>query len=230
MHLSKKWQPDTFSIRWRGQIIAPESGEYTINTLSDDGTRLFINNRLIVESWQDQAPLIASGKIFLEAGKKYDVKLEYYENRIGAVVQLRWILPSEQKKAAIPLPEKTRKVYLPGSTDWIDFWTGKTFEGGQTITAPAPIEIMPLYVKAGSIIPLGPFLQYTTEKPADPIELRIYPGADGKFELYEDENDNYNYEQGKYAIVPFSWNDKERTLTIGTRQGEFAGMLKRKDD
>jgi alpha-D-xyloside xylohydrolase len=222
----REMAPDTFSIRWRGQLIAPESGEYTFNTLADDGTRLFINNRLIVDNWQDQAPLIAAGNIFLEAGKKYDVKLEYYENRIGAVVQLRWIPPSEKKKAAIQLPAKTRKVYLPGADQWIDFWTGKTFEGGQTITAPAPIEIMPLYVKAGSIIPLGPFIQYTTEKPADPIELRVYPGADGKFELYEDENDNYNYEQGKYAVIPFSWNDKERTLTIGDRQGEFSGMLK----
>jgi alpha-D-xyloside xylohydrolase len=222
----KDLAPDTFSVRWSGQLIAPQSGEYTFNTLSDDGTRLFIDNRLIIDAWQDQAPLLTSGKIFLEAGKKYAVRLDYYENRIGAVVQLRWILPSEKIKTAIKLPAKTRKVYLPASAQWIDFWTGKTFAGGQTITAPAPIEIMPLYVKAGSIIPLGPFLQYSTEKPANPLELRIYPGADGTFELYEDENDNYNYEQGKYAIIPFSWNDKESTLVIGERQGEFAGMLR----
>jgi alpha-D-xyloside xylohydrolase len=217
---------DTFSIRWRGQLIAPETGEYTINTFTDDGARLFVNDQLIIDDWQDQAPHISSGKIMLEAGKKYDVKYEYYENLMGAVAQLRWILPSEQKVNIVNLPEKTRKVYLPGATHWIDFWTGETFSGGQTITAPAPIEIMPLYVIAGSIIPMGPYLQYATEKPADPIELRIYPGADGKFEFYEDENDNYNYEKGKYAIIPFSWNDKERTLTIGDRQGEFDGMLR----
>ena len=85
---------------------------------------------------------------------------------------------------------------------------------------------MPLFVKAGSIIPMGPFLQYSTEKPADPIELRVYTGADGSFTLYEDENDNYNYEKGKYAIIPFSWNDKTKTLIIGDRKGEFEGMLK----
>jgi alpha-D-xyloside xylohydrolase len=221
---AKGMTPDTFSIRWKGQLIAPETGEYTINTLTDDGVRLYVNNHLIIDYWQDQAPLIQSGKIVLEAGKKYDVKLEYYENLMGAVAQLRWILPSEQKVNDIKLPEKTRKVYLPGPTQWIDFWTGKTISGGQTIIAPAPIEIMPLYVKAGSIIPMGPFLQYTTEKPADPIELRIYPGADAKFELYEDENDNYNYEKGKYSIIQFLWNDKEKTLTIGERQGEFKGM------
>jgi alpha-D-xyloside xylohydrolase len=117
-------------------------------------------------------------------------------------------------------------VYLPGPAQWIDFWTGQTFSGGHTITAPAPIEIMPLYVKAGSIIPMGPFLQYATEKPADPIELRIYPGADGTFELYEDENDNYNYEKGNYSLIPFSWNDREKTLTVGDRKGEFKGMLR----
>jgi alpha-D-xyloside xylohydrolase len=87
---------------------------------------------------------------------------------------------------------------------------------------------MPLYVKAGSIIPMGPFLQYATEKPADPIELRIYPGADGKFDLYEDENDNYNYENGQYTIIPFSWDDTGRTLTIGQREGEYGGMLKKR--
>jgi alpha-D-xyloside xylohydrolase len=117
---------------------------------------------------------------------------------------------------------------LPGPTAWIDFWTGEKFAGGQTITAPAPIDIVPVYVKAGSIIPMGPYLQYATEKPADPIELRIYQGADGTFELYEDENDNYNYEKGKYALIPFFWNDKLKTLTIGDRKGEFDGMLKKR--
>jgi alpha-D-xyloside xylohydrolase len=181
---------------------------------------------MLVDDWQDQAPLIASGNIFLEAGKSYDVKFEYYENRIGAVAQLRWVLPSQQKKDTVALPEKTRKVYLPGSTAWFDFWTGQAYTGGQTITAPAPINSMPLFVKAGSIIPMGPYLQYATEKPADPLELRIYPGANGAFELYEDENDNYNYERGKFALIPFSWNDKTETLTIGDRHGKFDGMLK----
>ncbi len=92
--------------------------------------------------------------------------------------------------------------------------------------ANAPIEIMPLYIKSGSILPIGPFLQYSTEKPADPIELRIYPGDNGTFTLYEDENDNYNYEKGIYATIDFQWNDKKKVLTIGERKGEFPGMLK----
>ena len=120
----------------------------------------------------------------------------------------------------------TRKVYLPKAAGWFDFWTGKTLSGGQTIDAPAPIETMPLYVRAGSIVPMGPFLQYATEKPADPLELRIYPGVDGKFTLYEDENNTYDYEKGVYATITFEWNDAEKTLSVSKREGNFPGMLK----
>jgi alpha-D-xyloside xylohydrolase len=120
--------------------------------------------------------------------------------------------------------DRTRRVYLPANTTWYDFWTGKSMSGGQTIDASAPIETIPLYVKAGSIIPMGPLLQYATEKPADPLELRIYPGADGTFTLYEDENDNYNYETGQYSLVTFSWNDSKRTLSASERKGSFPGM------
>ncbi len=122
--------------------------------------------------------------------------------------------------------EKTRKVYLPKTEVWFDFWTGKKLKGGQTIDAAAPIGILPLYVRAGSIVPMGPFLQYATEKPADPIELRIYTGADGEFTLYEDENSNYNYENGAFATFQLKWKDKERLLTISERKGNFPGMLK----
>lgn len=122
--------------------------------------------------------------------------------------------------------QTSRKVYLPKSTTWYDFWTGKKLEGGQTINADAPIEKMPLYVRAGSIVPMGPFLQYATEKQAENIELRIYKGADGVFTLYEDENETYNYEKGIFATFSFNWNDKANTLTISDRKGEFPGMLK----
>jgi alpha-D-xyloside xylohydrolase len=121
---------------------------------------------------------------------------------------------------------KTRKVYLPKSAGWYDFWTGKMIPGGKTIDALAPIETIPLYIKAGSIIPMGPYLQYATEKPADPVEIRIYSGADAEFILYEDENDTYNYEQGKYSTIGLKWDEKTKTLTIGNRHGEFPGMLK----
>jgi alpha-D-xyloside xylohydrolase len=120
---------------------------------------------------------------------------------------------------------KTRKLYLPSGTQWIDFWTGETVEGGQTITKETPIDIMPLYVKAGSVIPIGPDVQYAEEKPWNNLEIRVYKGADGEFTLYEDENDNYNYEKGLYSTIKFIWDDSENTLIISDRKGRFPGML-----
>jgi len=119
---------------------------------------------------------------------------------------------------------KTRQLYLPDAK-WYDFWTGSMVDGGRMTNAIAPMERLPLYVRAGSILPLGPDEQWSTEKPADPIEIRIYRGADGDFSLYEDENDNYNYEKGAYATIPLHWDDAAHTLTIGDRKGQFPGML-----
>lgn len=123
---------------------------------------------------------------------------------------------------------RSRQVYLPAGTNWIDFWTGTSLTGGQTIAKETPLSIVPLYVKAGSILPIGPDVQYATEKKWDDLELRIYPGADGEFVLYEDENDNYNYERGQYSEIRFSWNDKKKQLTITDRSGQFPGMLEKR--
>jgi len=120
----------------------------------------------------------------------------------------------------------SRRVYLPKAT-WYDFWSGKKIEGGKYIDADAPLEKLPLFIRAGSIIPMGPTMEWSTQKPADPIELRVYPGADGDFTLYEDENDNYDYAKGQHATIQLHWNDKAKTLTIGKRQGSFPGMLDR---
>ena len=117
------------------------------------------------------------------------------------------------------------EVYLPKSADWIDFWTGEKLTGGQTISRKTPIDIIPLYVKAGSIIPVGPRVQYATEKKWDDLEIRVYAGADGKFTLYEDENDNYNYEKGIYSTINFNWSEDKKTLIINEREGSFPGML-----
>jgi alpha-D-xyloside xylohydrolase len=123
---------------------------------------------------------------------------------------------------------QTKKIYLPKSTNWYDFWTGKKYKGGQMINAAAPIETMPVFVKAGSIVPMGPYLQYSTEKQADTVELRIYPGADASFNLYEDENDTYQYEKGQFATIQFLWKDKEKKLIILDRKGTFSGMLQKR--
>lgn len=119
-----------------------------------------------------------------------------------------------------------REVYLPAGQQWLDFWSGETHQGGQTVVKKGTADIIPLYIKAGSILPWGPDVQYSTEKAWDNLEIRVYPGADGSFVLYEDENDNYNYEQGQYTEIPFTWDEQSQTLTIGERKGEFEGMLR----
>jgi alpha-D-xyloside xylohydrolase len=119
-------------------------------------------------------------------------------------------------------------VYLPKSTDWYDFWTGKRYTGGQTIKTEAPYDKIPLFVKAGSILPMGKFIQYAGEKPADTLEIRIYRGTDAQFVLYEDEGDNYNYEKGSYSTILFSWDDSKKVFTINDRQGNFRGMLEKR--
>ena len=120
---------------------------------------------------------------------------------------------------------KTTKVYLPAGTVWYDFETMKQYEGGQEIERDINIKSVPLYVKAGSILPIGPDVQYSTEKPWDDLEILVYAGADGTFTLYEDEFDNYNYEKGAYSTIDFSFNGKSRQLTIGARQGSYDGMI-----
>ena len=120
---------------------------------------------------------------------------------------------------------KSAVKYLPKGATWYDFWTNKKYQGGKTVTLETSLDRVPMFVRAGSILPLGPEMQYVGEKAWDNLELRLYPGADGTFTLYEDEGDSYNYERGVYTTIPFVWKDKTNTLIIGARQGSFPGML-----
>jgi alpha-D-xyloside xylohydrolase len=116
----------------------------------------------------------------------------------------------------------SRSVYLPAGT-WYDFWTGSTTSGGTMTTANAPLNQIPIYVRGGSIVPMGPMIQYAMQS-ADPLEIRVYPGADASFSIYDDEGDTYNYESGQLAQIPLTWNDAAKTLTIGARTGSYTGM------
>ena len=121
---------------------------------------------------------------------------------------------------------KTAVKYLPKGATWYDFWTNKKYNGGQNVTLTTTLDHVPMFVRAGSILPLGPEMQYVGEKSWDNLEVRVYPGANGSFTLYEDEGDTYNYEKGQYATITFDWNDSKKMLTIGDRQGNYPGMLK----
>ncbi|AXP80099.1 Alpha-xylosidase [Mariniflexile rhizosphaerae] len=120
---------------------------------------------------------------------------------------------------------RNRKVYFPKTSNWFNFYTGEFIKGGQTLTVDAPYEQIPLYIREGAIIPVGPEIQYTDEKPANHIILYVYQGKDGSFTLYEDESGNYNYEKGHFSNIAFNYNDASKTVTIEDRQGEFEGML-----
>ena len=121
--------------------------------------------------------------------------------------------------------QRKKELYLPKGQGWYDLYTGSWYAGGQKLTADAPYERMPLFVKEGSIIPFGPALQYTAEKPADTISLRVYTGRNASFNLYEDADTTYDYEKGSFAIIPFTYNENEHTLTVGQQKGSFPGML-----
>ena len=121
---------------------------------------------------------------------------------------------------------KTAVKYLPKGAMWYDFWTNQKYQGGKSVTLTTTFDRVPMFVRAGSILPLGPEMQYVGEKTWDNLEIRVYPGADASFMLYEDEGDSYNYEKGVCTTINFTWNDKARKLTIGARKGEFPGMLK----
>ena len=229
-HLWYTGRPDymtdsAFSVRWEGKLIPSQTGLHQFHLKSYDAKRIFINGKelpIVYTSVEQYTDLIN-----LNAGQEYDFRLEMQNRSTGAAkMQLNWKTPAifAQEKIVETRPQ-TRNVYLPAGTQWIDFWTGTTYSGGQTIVADAPIDKIPLLIKAGSIVPMGPFLQYSTEKPADPLEVRIYRGADGSFTLYEDENDNYNYEKGAYSTINFYWDDTKNELTIGERNGSFPGML-----
>ena len=118
----------------------------------------------------------------------------------------------------------SRVVYLPSGADWYDFWTGELLKGGEDVTRATPLVVMPLYVRAGSIVPMGPEEQYTHEYPNRPIAIRIYPGKDASFSLYEDDGTTYDYEHGQYAWIGMHWNNATRVLTLDARKGSFVGM------
>lgn len=149
---------------------------------------------------------------------------------VSPVTKAMYIKPATNKNDSTYVEDfsvlKSKETWLPENSIWYDFWTGERLPGGQKVSRETPLDIIPLYVKAGSIIPIGPAVQYAQEKKWDDLEVKIYPGANGNFVLYEDEFDNYNYEKGIYSTITFTWNDAKRTLTIGDSKGTFPDMLK----
>jgi alpha-D-xyloside xylohydrolase len=216
----------TLSILWKGKLIPTETGTHQFHIKCFGPKRIFLDGKELPFKYQSVE--VYTDFVELKAGKEYNFVLETQNYSAGALrVLLYWKTPEIFAKEKITEQRnQTRKVYVPDGQQWYDFWTGEKIDGGQIITADAPIDKIPLLVKAGSIIPMGQFVQYAAEKAADPLELRIYPGTNGSFTLYEDENDNYNYEKGSFSTIEFNWNDAAKQFIIGARQGSFPGMLR----
>ncbi len=220
---------DEFSARWQGALVAPEDGEYEIGLEGDDGYRLWLDGKLVVEDWGEAAKRYKGTKVTLRKGQRVALRIDYYQGKFDRALRLAWRTPSERRaaEASRPKVDDTMSTYLP-SGGWFDFWTNRRLAGGQTVTRSCPLSEFPLYVRAGTILPLGPSVQYATEKPDAPYEIRVYPGRDAEFDIYEDDNETYRYEKGERAVVPLRWDDKKGVLTIGKRVGSFPGMTKRR--
>jgi alpha-D-xyloside xylohydrolase len=221
--------PDKVSIRWSGEVLTNKAGNYTFVTYADDGVKLWINGQLLINDWNRHGPEYRNGSIVLKENTKYTIKLEFLEEVGGANITLGWEFSDAKKEekvitAALPDFVGEQKVYLPNTKGWFNFWDGDYNEGGKFMNTPVAIGHIPLFVKAGSILPVGPAIEYAAQKKGDIIELRIYAGADAEFTLYEDENDNYNYEKGLFSTITINWNEAGKTLTIGNRKGSFSGM------
>jgi alpha-D-xyloside xylohydrolase len=214
----------TFSIRWKGKVVPSETGRHQFHIKCFGARRIILDGKLL--PYVSQSVEAYTDFVELEAGREYDLVVEAENEPAGAArVILNWKTPSIlAREQLVEERKQTRAVYLPSGTRWIDFWTGETHEGGQTLEADAPIDELPLMVRAGSIVPMGPVVQHAMEKPNAPLELRIYPGADGRFTLYDDEGDNYNYEHGLHATTRLVWDDARRELTLEAREGSYPGM------
>lgn len=215
-----------FSARWTGMLTAPESGSYELGLEGDDGYRLTLDGETLISRW-DKGTLRYTGKrITLAKRQRVKIGVDYFNGDGNRALRLAWRRPGEGTGEATGPADFNVTTYLPKGADWYDFWSGERFAGGRHVTRPAPLDVIPLYVRAGSILPMGPVLQYATQNPGAPLDIRIYPGADARFTLYDDDGETYAYEKGQRATTELIWNDRKRTLTIGARHGAFPGMVK----
>ena len=216
---------DHFSARLTGFITAPEDGTYEIGVSGDDGFRLWLDDKLVVEDWAAADARYKSTDIKLKKGQKVAFRLDYYQNLYARELKLCWRTPAELAKYASEHNDAEVAAKLPIGAKWYEFFTNELFNGGDTVSREYPADRFPLFVRAGSIVPFnGEDTEYATQKTTAPMEIRVYPGANATFTLHEDDNETYAYEKGEFADVTFTWDDAASTLKIGRRKGSYPGM------
>ena len=214
---------DHFSARLTGRITFPKAGTWEVGLAGDDGFALFMDGKEVLRDWDYAAERPVVVKFEVKDGELvHDFRIDYFNGTLARSLKLLMRTPEQVNEDLST--ESVVKVALPKGADWYDFWTGKARKSGETVVEPLSLERFPLYVKAGSILPLGPKIEWATEKSGEPTELRVYAGADAAFTLYEDDNETYDYEKGAFVKIPLKWNDRTRTLVIGAAEGTFPGF------
>jgi alpha-D-xyloside xylohydrolase len=220
-----------FSARWTGTITAAESGEHEIGVEGDDGFRLWLDDQLVVDDWAVGGARFRGHRIALREGQTLKLRIDFFQDGGNRVLRLAWRTPSQQRALAEAQPrlDQRQATLLPAGCDWFDFWSGQRHAGGASVGRDYALDEFPLYVRAGSIVPLGPVVEHTGQHPDAPWEIRVYPGADAVFTLYEDDGETYRYERGERATTMLRWDDARRTLKIGARQGRYPGMVAQRE-
>jgi alpha-D-xyloside xylohydrolase len=213
-----------YSVRFEGRLQTLTAGRYRFGVSTNGGIRLRVNGRVVIDRWDNTDDNHFDGTVDLPADRWVALVIEHRQPKAETTgLLVDWEYPGLARETWSADGRFARN--LPRGADWIDFWTGVRSRGGGEIRERVPLERVPLDVRAGAILPLGPDLQWTGEKSADPLELRIYPGADGQFTLYEDAGEGYGYEHGAFTTIPFEWDDSRGVLKIGARVGGYPGML-----
>ena len=216
-----------FSARWTGELIAAESGEHEIGVEGDDGFRLWLDDELVVDDWNLGPPRFKGHRLTLRAGQRLTLRIDYFQETRGRLLRLAWRTPAQARELAELQGrlDRQQQTLLPAGCDWFDLWTGQRHAGGGRAVRDYALDEFPLFVRAGAIVPMGPVIEHTGQDTGAPWEIRVYPGADGRFVLYEDDGETYRYERGERATVALRWDDARRTLHIGARQGRFPGLV-----
>jgi len=219
-----------FSARWTGTLAALEAGEYEIGVEGDDGFRLWLDDQLVVEDWAVGGARFGGHRMTLREGQVLKLRIDFFQDGGGRVLRLAWRTPSQQREltTAQPKLDQRQATLLPSGSDWFDFWTGQRHAGGGSATRDYALDQFPLFVRAGAIVPLGPVVEHSAQDAGAPWEIRVYPGADGRFTLYEDDGETYRYERGEHATTTLRWDDAGRTLHIDARQGRYPGLVARR--
>jgi len=220
-----------FSARWTGTLTALEAGEYEIGAEGDDGFRIWLDDQLVVDDWNVGGARFNGHRRTLREGQVLKLRIDFFQDGGGRVLRLAWRTPNQLRElaAAQPKLDQRQPTLLPAGSDWFDFWTGQRHAGGASVVRDYALDQFPLFVRAGSLVPLGPEVEHTGQSPDAPWEIRIYPGADARFTLYEDDGETYRYERGERATTELRWDDARRTLHVEARNGRYAGMTARRE-